>query len=145
MRIVIHKVLTIKQPWAGLIILGIKKFETRSWKTTHRGILGIHSSNSKVDESGLKILDDLCKTMPETFYHGSTAMKICTTFGSIIGIAHLKDIYSTNHKHHSLSKLELDLGDYSENRFYWKLSSPQRFIDPIQTRGQLGLWSFTNL
>lgn len=27
------KVLTIKQPWASLIMLGYKRFEFRGWKT----------------------------------------------------------------------------------------------------------------
>ena len=31
------KVLTIKQPWASLIMLGYKRFEFRSWKTNYRG------------------------------------------------------------------------------------------------------------
>ena len=31
------KVLTIKQPWATLIIQGYKRFELRSWQTKYRG------------------------------------------------------------------------------------------------------------
>ena len=31
------KVLTIKQPWATLIIQGNNRFEFRSWKTKYRG------------------------------------------------------------------------------------------------------------
>ena len=38
------KVLTIKEPWATLIIEGYKKFEFRSWKTNYRGKILIHSS-----------------------------------------------------------------------------------------------------
>lgn len=35
--------LTIKQPWAALIIAGIKDVENRSWTTPHRGLLLIHA------------------------------------------------------------------------------------------------------
>ena len=31
------KVLTVKQPWASLIVHGIKDIENRSWKTNFRG------------------------------------------------------------------------------------------------------------
>lgn len=41
--------LSIRQPWAALIVHGIKTIEVRSWKTRLRGRLLIHAS---------KILDD---------------------------------------------------------------------------------------
>ena len=41
------KVLTIIEPYATLIKNGIKKIETRSWKTNYRGRLYIHTSVKK--------------------------------------------------------------------------------------------------
>jgi len=41
------KVLSLLQPWATLVVMGIKKIETRSWSTTHRGALLIHASKGK--------------------------------------------------------------------------------------------------
>lgn len=38
------KVLTIKEPWASLILKGEKTIETRTWKTYHRGIILLHAS-----------------------------------------------------------------------------------------------------
>ena len=40
------KVLTIKQPWATLIVEGYKKYEFRSWKTKYRGKILIHAGLS---------------------------------------------------------------------------------------------------
>ena len=40
------KVLTVKQPWASLIIYGYKKYEFRSWKTNYRGKILIHAGLS---------------------------------------------------------------------------------------------------
>ena len=37
------KVLSIKEPWASLIINGYKKYEFRSWKTNYRGKILIHA------------------------------------------------------------------------------------------------------
>jgi hypothetical protein len=46
------KALTIRQPWASLIIAGIKDVENRTWSTGYRGELVIHAGRS-VDRAGL--------------------------------------------------------------------------------------------
>jgi hypothetical protein len=38
------KALTIRQPWAELILRGRKPYELRSWKTNYRGFLAIHAA-----------------------------------------------------------------------------------------------------
>lgn len=38
--------LTVLQPWASLIALDEKQFETRSWSTPYRGTLVIHAGKS---------------------------------------------------------------------------------------------------
>lgn len=43
-------VLSIKQPWAQLILEGIKDVEVRSWTTSYRGPIWIHVGQ-KIDES----------------------------------------------------------------------------------------------
>ena len=40
------KVISIKQPWASLIIYGYKSFEFRGWQTKYRGDLLIHASKT---------------------------------------------------------------------------------------------------
>ena len=40
------KALTIKEPWATLIISGYKKYEFRSWKTNYRGKILIHAGKT---------------------------------------------------------------------------------------------------
>jgi hypothetical protein len=50
------KVITVIQPWATLIALGEKKFETRSWATKYRDELGIHA--------GKKIDKEACRREP---------------------------------------------------------------------------------
>lgn len=38
------KALTLWQPWASLVALGVKTIETRSWSTKYRGPLAIHAA-----------------------------------------------------------------------------------------------------
>lgn len=40
------KALSIKQPWAELILRGIKDVENRSWETAYRGQLLIHAGKN---------------------------------------------------------------------------------------------------
>ena len=47
----IMKVLSIKEPYASLIMMNIKKIETRSFKTKYRGELYIHASLSKANQN----------------------------------------------------------------------------------------------
>lgn len=42
------KALSIKQPWASLIVHGIKDIENRSWRTKFRGRIYIHASAIQV-------------------------------------------------------------------------------------------------
>lgn len=44
------KAVTIKQPFASLIVHGIKKFEYRTWRTKYRGDILIHAGASTVKD-----------------------------------------------------------------------------------------------
>jgi ASCH domain len=43
------RALSLKQPWAWLVVNGYKDIENRRWRTTHRGPLLIHASRSNPD------------------------------------------------------------------------------------------------
>lgn len=46
------KALTLHQPWASLIALGVKTVETRSWSTRYRGPLAIHAGAKRPVDRG---------------------------------------------------------------------------------------------
>jgi hypothetical protein len=48
------KAITIWQPWASLIAIGAKKYETRSWATRYTGPIAIHAA--KIDPCKLPLL-----------------------------------------------------------------------------------------
>lgn len=55
------KILTVRQPWASLIVAGLKDVENRSWKPKYRGRIGIHAAmgfdQGAIDAHG-HLLDD---------------------------------------------------------------------------------------
>lgn len=44
MQQVYHKALTIRQPWASMIIAGLKTIEVRNWRTDYRGPIWVHAA-----------------------------------------------------------------------------------------------------
>lgn len=50
------KALTLRQPYASLVSLGVKTIETRSWSTRYRGPLAIHAGKRRADGADMKRL-----------------------------------------------------------------------------------------
>jgi hypothetical protein len=60
------KAVTVFQPYAWLLVMGIKPIENRTWRTRHRGPLLIHAGakwypggKERIALLGIKIPDDL--------------------------------------------------------------------------------------
>ena len=51
------KALSLKQPWATVIVQGIKPIENRKWSTSYRGPLLIHASKNWDKEGAQWIVD----------------------------------------------------------------------------------------
>lgn len=58
------KALSVRQPWAWLIVNRIKDVENRTWRTNYRGLLAIHASKT-VDGAAYDVLRARGVCMPE--------------------------------------------------------------------------------
>ena len=124
------KVLTIKQPWATLIMQGDKRFEFRSWKTKYRGDLLIHAGKG-IDKPAMKRLS---KYLPEEL-----------PYGKILGKVKLVDCIRMSPEFKELlSKENNDI--YTESSFKenygWQLTDVEVFEEPIEAKGHLSLWEY---
>ena len=45
------KALSIMQPWAHLVVAGVKRIENRTWTTDYRGLVLIHASSTYAREA----------------------------------------------------------------------------------------------
>ena len=43
------RIISLWQPWASLIALNLKQYETRSWGAPYRGKLAIHAAKRPID------------------------------------------------------------------------------------------------
>lgn len=124
------KVLTIKQPWASLIMLGLKKYEFRSWKTEYRGELLIHAGKG-IDKDGMERLK---KYIPEDIpYEG------------IIGKVRLIDCIKTSSEFYDkVQKENKDI--YAKSVFNqdyaWQMEVIEVYDNPIKVKGKLRLWKY---
>lgn len=55
------KALTLHQPHATLVALGVKAIETRSWSTPYRGPLAIHAGLRPPGNDGIRLGNWLCR------------------------------------------------------------------------------------
>jgi len=123
------KALTIKQPWAQLIIEGYKKYEFRSWKTKYRGKILIHAGMSLEKEMDLRFKD----------------YNLSYTMGAIIGEAILEDCILVDEKfNEELRKIDPIVYGRSNHveTYAWKLTNIRKYEKPIEIKGQLGLWNY---
>lgn len=124
------KVLTLKEPWAALIGAGIKRIETRSWKTNYRGELFIHT--------GLKS-DEVPKELMELFKTAKSMPGHITIKCNIVDCILIDEKYAQETKNED--ELNYICGDYSVGRYAWILEDVE-YIEPIKISGKLGLWCY---
>jgi hypothetical protein len=125
------KALSLWEPWAMLIALQLKRFETRSWSTTYRGPIAIHAAK-KWNRS----LRTTCKHIMRHYDVNLDSPPL----GAFVAIAELVEIYPTARIRDTLSLQERDFGDYSSNRFAWQLENIQA-IESVPARGYQGIWN----
>ncbi len=122
------KVLTLYQPYAAAIALGLKKYETRSWATSYRGLLAIHTSVKKLSPELKKLAEHYQITNLE--------------YGKIIVICELQDcIEMTDCFIQSQSITERNFGIWTPGRFAWKIKVLKILKEPISVRGYQKLWN----
>lgn len=133
------KALSLIQPYATLIILGIKWKETRSWPTKHRGALAVHASAGKPAWAR-----QVCETDP---YIKAALAKHHLTFdtlprGVVLGTVQVDGCDAIDKQLISrLSPLEFACGDYSmPGRFAWQLNHAREASYEVPCKGALSLW-----
>jgi len=146
------KALSLLQPWASLVALGAKQFETRSWATSYRGDLAIHASKSQKSM-------DLVYEIPDMRNVFEFLPKETIPFGKIIAIVRLVECIKIpspdkvvcgfymqpngliNNYQVPPGGAEKSFGDYTPGRYAWIFSNIRQ-IKPISVKGSLGLWEW---
>lgn len=130
------RALSLTQPWASLVAIGAKEWETRSWPTPYRGQVAIHASkgyprNCRELESEEPFMSALKR--------GLTNPHALPT-GSIIALADLEECLPTEAVLPRIGENEKAFGDYYPGRYAYRLAHVLQLPRPIPCRGALGFW-----
>lgn len=120
------KVLTIKEPWASLIVQGFKKYEFRSWKTNYRGKILIHAGLSK---ENVEVFEEY---------------NLDISSGEIIGEAYITDCTLVDDIFDKKLR-EIDKNVYGNGHvglYAFKLDRVVKYKRKIKAKGKLGLWNY---
>lgn len=127
------KAITVKQPWASLIVHGIKDIENRTWKTNFRGRVLIHAAGSHGRKFSVNLTDAQTKAAFATI--AKYTMFGSLSFGAIIGSVEIVDCVQ-NHP-----SIWTDKGVYN-----WVLANPILYAKPIENvKGKLSFWDYPGI
>jgi hypothetical protein len=118
-----RRALSVRRPWANLIIGGHKTVENRTWVTDHRGELVIHAGQAwdpvgalRAAELGIADIDDR---------HGCP--------GGYLGRVRLVDV-------HPAGGCCAPWGEQAPGIYHWVLTDAAPFTSPVPGQGRLGLY-----
>ena len=157
------KAISLWQPWASLIVAGLKTTETRGWTTKHRGPLIIHAAKRPIDAFGRALCERYASVL------GEDALPL----GAVVGICQLIDVLQVDPTFGLVDEVEAgiiqvplyqsskpgwsfrgdgcavvgheqaDVGDLSHGRYAWLLDDIVALDEPIEQSGRQGLWTWT--
>ena len=125
------KAISLRQPWADLVVQGKKTLELRTWTVSHRGPLAIHAAQA-VEEAA-------CQA------HGLAPGGL--TSGALVGVVDLVEIIPLDE-----AAFQQQAGAHRAQGFFapppggvvlygWRLENPRPLPHPIPYRGRMGLFS----
>lgn len=113
------RVLSIRQPWADLILSGAKTVENRTWPTRWRGVLVVHAGRS-IDRTGQQVATTMGAQVDPTPPTG------------YLGVVELTDVHRER---------DQCCGQWAQfDVVHWRVARPHRFPHPIPGPGQRGLY-----
>ena len=121
--------LSVRQPYAALLVHGIKIIELRSWRTNYRGRIYIHASKSSLE------LPERWQYIRAEIPDGKTEMR-----GKIVGCVTLTDCRQATQDDERYA-----FANVSKNHFAWVCSSPSHFENGANMKGRLGLFKCSDM
>jgi hypothetical protein len=136
------KALTLTQPWATLVAIGVKKLETRSWRTAYRGPLAIHAAKGFPKNCALLCNEDRFRQALRA--HGITGADALPR-GVVVATCNLIGCMETETIREAIEQDdEWYFGDYSDGRYAFQLARIVRLDNPVAAKGSLGLWEWSD-
>lgn len=140
------KALSLWQPHAHAIALGLKPYETRDWSMKYRGPLAIHAAKRRWEDVGDWHAEARIRIVKGIAYAKQTVGPMA--FGAVVCVVDVVDCIPTRHLRGVIPDWEEFWGDFSDGesgmgRFAFKLQNVRVLQEPFYVRGQQGLWELS--
>lgn len=120
------KAISLWQPWASAMALGLKPDETRHWTTSYRGLLAIHAAKRwTADERDFTEIMGLPSDLP---------------LGAVVAVGTLVAIRPAGIRRLELSEAQQEWGNYADGRFAWLFRDVVGLREPIPCKGAQGFF-----
>jgi hypothetical protein len=130
------RAISLWQPWATAMAIGLKRIETRHWTCSYRGPIVIHAAKRwrREEREWAKELASL---------HDAPALAD-PPLGAIVAVARLVDIRRTEFLLEGISETEEMFGNYGDGRFGWLFEDIQALPSPVPFKGAQGFFDVPN-
>lgn len=129
--------LSLTQPWASLVVLSLKQWETRSWSTRFRGRVLIHAAKGFPAWAKEQLIYPAFRDALAP-YGITNAAEL--PIGKILGAVEIVGCEPTRIVRERITQQERAFGDYDDGRFAFEMRNAVQFTEPIDARGALGFW-----
>jgi hypothetical protein len=151
------KAITILQPYAQLIAVGAKRYETRGWRANYRGRIAIHAGKKAVPGAPQDCSDALVSRYG---FSSAEMQEGKMPLGAVIATADLVECWRVIRRNGEYAELkrspapsgyqpyariggaELLFGDWEPGRYAWELTDVEPLPRPIPAKGRQGLWEW---
>lgn len=128
------KAISIKQPWASLIIWGVKPIENRTWKPWHTGETLIHASG-KWDERSISNLFTTNQWINIPAKYKDLIENKDLPVSAILGTVQIVGFMQNS---------PLIWAEKKPGVNHWILKNPVEYTEPIRdVKGSLRFWEYT--
>lgn len=166
------RLLSLHQPWASLVALGLKKYETRSWATPYRGKIAIQAAKRWAKDDEVEGIYQQLRDFGGTSDDINKLDQLLANFlmqgddlpyGAIVAVADLADCLTmktiepgkfitewrskedgASYSEVVLNPLERAVGDWQPGRYAWQLENVRPIAQPIPCKGAQGLRRITD-
>ena len=128
------KALSLWQPHAQAIAVGLKPYETRDWATSYRGPIAIHAAKRLWTDTG-PFHDHASKLLRERGVYRGTMV-----YGAVVCTAELVDCLRVEMLRGRITAEQEFWGNFGDGRYAFRLANVQALPSPIPWRGQQGFF-----
>jgi hypothetical protein len=135
------KVLSVRQPYAALLVLGVKRLEARGRATSHRGPLLIHASSAAVTSAAIEGFQESRPLLALFERIGWTSPEALRALprSAIIGSVDLVDSIPSE-DFDGAEDIDYELAAYpSDDVVYWLVNNAKA-CHPVAVNGKLNVW-----